>query len=64
MIKAKVAFWKAGVFPDQSKSGFWRAGFFPDQSKSGFLEGRLFSANHGFLKTFQIALIDWIIASS
>jgi len=27
-----------------------------------FLDGRLFSANHGFLKTFQIVLIGWIKA--
>jgi len=36
---------------DQNKSGFfWRAGFFP--------------AYQSFLKTFQIALIGWIKASS
>jgi len=34
--------------------------FFP---KVAVLEGRLFSANQGFLKTFQIVLIGWIKAS-
>jgi len=32
------------------------------KTKVGFLESQLFLANKGFLKTFQIALIDWIKA--
>jgi len=32
------------------------------KTKVAFLDGRLFSANQGFLKTFQIALIGWIKA--
>jgi len=30
------------------------------KTKVAVLEGRLFSANPGFLKTLQIALIGWI----
>jgi len=30
--------------------------------KVAFLEGRLFSANQGFLKAFENALIGWIKA--
>jgi len=32
------------------------------KAKVAFLEGWLFSANQGFLRTFQIALIGWIKA--
>jgi len=32
------------------------------KTKVAFLEGRLFPANQGFLKTFQIVLIGWIKA--
>jgi len=32
------------------------------KTKVAFLKGRLFPANQGFLKTFQIVLIGWIIA--
>jgi len=32
------------------------------KAKVAFLEGRLFSSQSGFLKTFQIALIGWIKA--
>jgi len=32
------------------------------KTKAAFLEGRLFPANQGFLKTFFIALIGWLKA--
>jgi len=32
------------------------------KAKVTFLEVRLFPANHGFLKTFQIVVIGWIKA--
>jgi len=31
------------------------------KTKVAFLEGRLFPANQGFLKTFKIAVIGWMI---
>jgi len=30
------------------------------KTKVAFLEGQLFSANQGFMETFQIVLIGWI----